>query len=99
MEKFKCTCCGKEYNTAEEVVRCIISCSERIKRENDEKRKAELENERKVRKDEVQKVFDTFAKLMDNYEKDFNERIIPTDKVHKDNSYLEDIFTLYSFLR
>ena len=52
MNKFKCNYCGKEYDTPEGMAECIMACSEKIKREEEQKRINDL----KAKQDESKKL-------------------------------------------
>lgn len=69
MEKFKCNCCGKEHGTLVDMARCILACSEKIKREEEQKRKVELEKERKRK--EIDDMFSKLVELTFSYNKEY----------------------------
>ncbi len=72
MSQFKCNYCGKEYDTVEGMATCILECSEKKKREEEIRRKEELNKQKGIRESELLTQIDKLLKDVEQYEKDYN---------------------------
>lgn len=96
MSTFKCTYCNKEYDFPEDMARCVITCSEKIKREEEQKRIAYVEKEREVRVKEAQEAFDNLLEIVVNYEKDYNKTLSLKINNPTINSSYQDVLKFVS---
>ena len=68
---YKCEYCNKEYSSPIERAKCEIACETRIKKEQEEKRKKELELVKETRHKEVEEAFEHYATLKREYIRDY----------------------------
>ena len=68
---YNCPYCKREYNSPSELAHCILSCEDKKKREDEEKRQAELALQKEARKKEVGEALENYQKLLKNYIKDY----------------------------
>lgn len=68
---YNCPYCKREYNSPSELAHCILSCEDKKKREDEEKRQAELAIQKETRKKEVGEALENYQKLLKNYIKDY----------------------------
>ena len=68
---YTCPYCKVEYNSPSELAHCILSCEDKKKREDEEKRQAELAIQKEARKKEVGEALENYQKLLKNYIKDY----------------------------
>lgn len=68
---YKCGICGKEYNDVLDRAKCEIACAERAETEAKAAAEAKKKEEQKVRKAEVDAVFEHLHKLITSYVKDY----------------------------
>lgn len=68
---YKCGICGKEYNNVLDRAKCEIACAERAEEEARKAAEAKKKEEQKIRKAEVDEVFERLHELITNYVKDY----------------------------
>ena len=70
-KNFTCPYCGKEYEAATDYAKCILDCAEKIKQEEEDKKRAELALEKDKRRKEIeearQKLFDLEKAFIKDY--------------------------------
>ncbi len=80
-DKFTCPLCGKKYNAPEEMANCILACTEKKRKAEEQARAEKLIKEKAVRKQEIIALSDKLRDLADKYRKDYNEPFI-IDELH-----------------
>ena len=68
---YKCGICGKEYDKVLDRARCEIDCTKKIEEEARKAAELKKKEEQKIRKEEVDEVFENLHKLVSAYVKDY----------------------------
>ena len=69
--KFKCSFCGKEYDSATSRAQCELSCDKKMAEEIEKERQAELARVREKRAAEVQEAKKRYLELEKAYQDDY----------------------------
>ena len=86
---YSCPYCKEEYTEPGDLARCILSCEEKKRIEEEKTKKTKLEAEKQKRYDEVVDVYKQFDKLKSEYIDDYGSFVFKT---------CEKIPNLYEFL-
>ena len=68
---YTCPYCKEEYVDPVDLAHCILSCEDKKKREEEERKQAELKAERDARYKEVVDAYEKFEELRTNYIRDY----------------------------
>lgn len=68
---YTCPYCKEEYTSPSDLAHCILSCEDKKKREDEERKKAELALVKEAREKEIKDVADNYHKLLKAYIKDY----------------------------
>ena len=66
-----CPHCKKEYDSPSDLAYCILSCEDKKKREDEERKHAELNLTKNARKKELEEAADIYHDLLKAYVKDY----------------------------
>lgn len=70
-KKFYCGICNEPYDSIEDRMACECKCYKELKAAEEEKRKQELEEAKKTRKEEVDAAYRNYMELRSAYLKDY----------------------------
>ena len=73
---FKCSYCGKEFETPVERARCEIACEAEQKRKAEQERVKKLQGEKLDRCNEIQEDIKKLNQKIVSYNKDYNEPVV-----------------------
>jgi hypothetical protein len=73
---YTCPYCKKDYTDPSDLAHCILSCEDKKKREEKERKKAELALQKETRKKEVEDALDKYYVLLKAYLKDYGSLTI-----------------------
>ena len=76
---YTCPYCNKEYSNPSDLAHCILSCEDKKKREEENRRQAELALTKENRKKEIQDALDNYQKLLKSYLEDYGSISIKND--------------------
>lgn len=68
---YTCPYCKMEYTNPLDLAHCILSCEEKKKIEEEERKKAELARVKEIRKKEIEDAANNYQKLLKAYIKDY----------------------------
>ena len=68
---YTCPYCKEEYTSPSDLAHCILSCEDKKKREDAERKQAELALQKEARKKEVEEAAEKYHKLFKAYIKDY----------------------------
>ena len=68
---YTCPYCKEEYTNPSDLAHCILSCEDKKKREEEDRKKAELALAKENRKKEVEDAMDNCRELIKAYVKDY----------------------------
>ena len=68
---YTCPYCKEEYVNPSDLAHCILSCEDKKKREEEDRKKAELALKKEARKKEVDDAIDSCRELIKAYIKDY----------------------------
>ena len=68
---YTCPYCNEEYNSPVDLAHCILSCEDKKKREEEDRKKAELALQKETRKKEIEDAADNYKKLIKAYIEDY----------------------------
>lgn len=71
MKEYKCGICNKSYDKIEDRIECESKCYKDYKKAEEAKKKAELEEARKARKEELDLACKKYLELRNAYMKDY----------------------------
>lgn len=94
---YKCAICGKEYETIEDRSKCEIACIEKVKAKAEAEKKKRLEEEKNVRKADIEKKYIELNELVKSFIKDYG-----SIKIHSTNPIdsfptLSKLFDFWAF--
>lgn len=72
-QKFVCSFCGAEYDTARARARCELECDEKRRQEKTRVERKRLMVEKQSRLAEVNKAFDNYVAVVKQFNKDYHE--------------------------
>ena len=72
-EKYRCGYCGAEYDTPLARARCELECDEKRRQELEKQRKLELHSTQRERAKEVKDALQTYKGLWQAYLRDYGE--------------------------
>lgn len=75
-EKYVCSFCGAEYDSAPERARCELKCDEKRKQEAERMKQKLLEGKRQERYQEIKEKNDNLNRLIAKYRQDYGESVI-----------------------
>lgn len=73
---YSCPYCKEEYTNPIDLAHCILSCEDKKKREEEERKQAELALKKETRKKEVEEALDNYLQLRKAYIKDYGSILI-----------------------
>ena len=68
---YTCPYCQEEYTAPSDLARCILSCENKKKQEEEDRKKAELILAQDTRKKEIEAAYENYRKLLKDYIKDY----------------------------
>ena len=68
---YSCPYCKEEYSEPGDLARCILSCEEKKRIEEEAKKRAKLEAEKEARKTEIEETEKKLIELKSSYVKDY----------------------------
>ena len=71
--KYRCSICGKDYDTVKERAACEMACAEKSEKAAEEKRKRELAAQKEERNAVINRKLEELVDLMVKYNKDYQE--------------------------
>lgn len=74
-QKFVCSYCGAEYDSAPARARCELECDEKCKQEDERRRRERLRKEKESRRQAVIDQYNSFFDAWKQYQKDYHERL------------------------
>lgn len=86
-QKYVCSYCGAEYDSAPVRARCELECDEKQKQEEERQRKLRLDGERDARRAEIEAAWNRYVVLMNQYRNDYGEDF----PVQRANRVLADV--------
>ena len=90
---YTCPYCKEEYTSPSDLAHCILSCEDKKKREDEERRKAELASIKEARKKELDEAFEKWNKLSNEFIRDYGWYSTSTSESFKDiDSTIEKLF-------
>ena len=76
---YACPYCKEEYTNPVDLAHCILSCEEKRKKEEEQKKAEKMADEKEARYKEIVDARNNYLKLISNYTKDYGSLIITTD--------------------
>lgn len=80
---FKCGFCGKEYESAQDYVKCVSKCAEEAKQKEEAEKRNKLAKEKQARFEEIKRL----AEQIDTLEKEFKSKVNKYNKDYRCESY------------
>lgn len=76
---YTCPYCEEEYTDPVDLAHCILSCEDKKKREEEERKQAELALKKEARRKEVEDALDNYRKLAKAFIEDYGSIAITTN--------------------
>lgn len=87
-DKYVCSFCGAEHDSAPARARCELECDEKRKAEAERERRRQLEAERQVRLQEIRQARDTYNALVEQFNKDYPSTTFIDDMLWSDFPFM-----------
>lgn len=88
---FKCSICGKEYDTPVDRAKCEIECDKVIKAKAEQEKKNKLKAEREKRTEELSQAYDEYKIACQKAEEKYNAIVEQYNKDYGESSYINII--------
>ena len=89
---YVCPYCKEEHTNPSDLAHCILACEDRIKREEEERKQAELAITKEARKKELDEAFEKWNKLKNAFIRDYGCYSTSTSESFKDiDSIIESL--------
>lgn len=85
---YSCPYCKTEYTEPSDLARCILSCEEKKRAEEEERKKAKLAAEKEKRRTEIEAKEKELSKLIASYIKDYGTYDAIRTSIDDNNSWI-----------